>query len=321
MNLFSIIIPVYNIGKIKLSRLLNSLITSQKKINVEYQIIFVNDASPNKEDKDFLDKINFKNIKIIHNEINYGLSMTRQIGVDNSNGEWILHIDADDYVLENYFELVTRWVSKYKDKDFIQFNCIYEIGNTRSILNNLISSEVIFFNGKHEYFKNIEGKIQSNQWMCATWSLIIKRDFLNNNNINFLNKNVTCEDLYYYLILINYSNNWVLINQAPYIYTNNLDGITKSTNYSKLSIDQLLNYYYSSMYLTSKNKKIYYKFLFLRNFPVKPLRISEIINFKKFISNKVILDEMQWTKKEIYIIDLKYIFIMYLKKIKKLFIN
>ena len=46
-------------------------------------------------------KDRFKDIKIIYNKENMGLGLTRNIGIKESTGDYIMFIDADDLLVEN----------------------------------------------------------------------------------------------------------------------------------------------------------------------------------------------------------------------------
>ena len=95
----SIIIPVYNAEK-TLYKCLESLIL-QKYKNIE--IILINDKSTDKSEEiciEFARKYNF--IKYISNQNNLGVSATRNRGLQEATGEYIMFVDSDDWVDYNY---------------------------------------------------------------------------------------------------------------------------------------------------------------------------------------------------------------------------
>ena len=91
---FSIIIPVYNVEKY-LKKCLDSVL-SQTYTN--YEVIIVCDKCEDESEK-IVDKYvkNHSNFKKIYKE-KTGLSMARNIGVENACGEYILFLDSDDYI-------------------------------------------------------------------------------------------------------------------------------------------------------------------------------------------------------------------------------
>ena len=92
---FSIIIPVYNVEKF-LERCLKSI--CELKLE-DKEIILINDGSTDNslEILEKYIKIYPKNIKIISQK-NQGVSKARNVGIENSIGEYILFIDSDDFI-------------------------------------------------------------------------------------------------------------------------------------------------------------------------------------------------------------------------------
>lgn len=99
LPLVSVIIPIYNYGK-QFEKTLQSVFESNYK-NLE--IIIVNDGSTDEYTLKKLDSIDHPNINIIHQE-NQGPSSARNNGVKNSNGDFILPLDADDMILPEYIQ-------------------------------------------------------------------------------------------------------------------------------------------------------------------------------------------------------------------------
>lgn len=90
--MLSIILPVYNTQNY-LSRCIKSIISQNYK---DWELIIVNDGSTDKSPiicEEFAS--NDKRIKVI-NKSNGGVSSARNIGLDNSKGEWVYFCDSDD---------------------------------------------------------------------------------------------------------------------------------------------------------------------------------------------------------------------------------
>ena len=97
--LYSIIITCHNRAKL-ISRCIRSAL-HQKNVNrFDYEIIVVDDFSVDKslekiEDFDSL-------IKIIKNKKNYGLAYSRNLGIKKAKGKFVVMLDSDDYLAENF---------------------------------------------------------------------------------------------------------------------------------------------------------------------------------------------------------------------------
>ena len=107
----SIVIPTHN-RKEKLIRLINSIQRCnypQSKI----EIVVVDDAST---DKTFeIVKKNLPEIKILRNNVELFLSACRNLGIKNSQGEYIFLIDDDNVLDENAPGELVKVFAKYKD--------------------------------------------------------------------------------------------------------------------------------------------------------------------------------------------------------------
>ena len=93
------IIPLFN-KKNYISKAIESLINQRiKKFN---NIIIVNDGSTDGSDL-IVEKLSKKypSIKLI-NQINLGSSMARNVGIKNSNADYLVFLDADDQLNNKY---------------------------------------------------------------------------------------------------------------------------------------------------------------------------------------------------------------------------
>ena len=105
---YSVVIPVYNKEEY-LEDCIRSVI-SQNFSNLE--IIIINDGSKDKSLQICTDLANTdKRIRIIDKQ-NSGVSDTRNVGIDNAIGEYILFLDADDIWSSSLLTEVDRYIDK-----------------------------------------------------------------------------------------------------------------------------------------------------------------------------------------------------------------
>lgn len=105
--LISVIVPCYKVEDY-MPRCIDSILRQTYK-NLE--IILVDDGSPDRcgeicdayADKD-------SRIRVIH-KLNGGLSDARNVAIDQAKGEWITFIDGDDFVSDNYVEVLYNIVA------------------------------------------------------------------------------------------------------------------------------------------------------------------------------------------------------------------
>jgi glycosyltransferase involved in cell wall biosynthesis len=109
MKNLSVIIPVYNEEKV-VGETINGLKKELTRLNLDYEIIVVNDASTDKT-KEILEKT--EGIKLINHPENRGYGAALKTGIKNSIYDWILIIDADGtYPNESIADLI-KYASDY----------------------------------------------------------------------------------------------------------------------------------------------------------------------------------------------------------------
>lgn len=117
---FSIVIPIYKVEDF-LHKCVDSLL-SQDYSNME--IILVDDGSPDRCPQICDDYAKQDNrIKVVH-KVNGGLVSARQAGCEVADGDYIIAVDGDDWVADNYFETLDKIVDNYYP-DIICFGAFY----------------------------------------------------------------------------------------------------------------------------------------------------------------------------------------------------
>ena len=118
-KLVSYIIPVYNVSAY-IERCAKSLFT-QTYGDIEF--IFINDCSTDDSEVKLRKVIElFPNVqcrvKIISNKTNLGSATTRNIGLSNATGDYVMFADSDDWVESNYVESSFKDQDKYVKQDY-----------------------------------------------------------------------------------------------------------------------------------------------------------------------------------------------------------
>lgn len=123
MKKVTVVIPVYNVEKY-LEACLDSVIDQTLK---DIEIICVNDGSTDKS-LNILKKYAQKDDRIvIIDKKNGGLSSSRNKGIENATGEYIIFLDSDDYLTTNALEELYNLSKKNKlDTIYFDANTVYE---------------------------------------------------------------------------------------------------------------------------------------------------------------------------------------------------
>ena len=118
-KIVSIIIPVYNCEK-WLSACLDSILSQKMPKGFDMELLLVDDGSIDGSPKisdEYAEK-HSERVKVFHQK-NFGVSVARNTGLANANGDWIMFVDADDVLDENTFMLLDD--SELRSNDIIRF--------------------------------------------------------------------------------------------------------------------------------------------------------------------------------------------------------
>lgn len=107
----SVIIPSFNRPE-KTVTAVNSVLNQSYS---DFELIVIDDGSDEKlkENILFVNNTNNINCKLFRNEVNAGVSYSRNRGVEHSNGEWIAFLDSDDEWLPKKLEKQMKWIEKH----------------------------------------------------------------------------------------------------------------------------------------------------------------------------------------------------------------
>ena len=168
LPLVSIIIPVYNCEKY-LNKCYES-INNQTYKNIE--IVFIDDCSKDNS-YNILLEISNKNekVKILKNDINKGVSATRNIGIESCSGEYIGFCDSDDtFEKDMIFDMMESLINNKAD---IACCGLKRIDSNDKILNYMWKAEEDLTMDSNQAIKNwLKGKYIGN----SVYTKLIRRD-------------------------------------------------------------------------------------------------------------------------------------------------
>ena len=181
----SILVPIYNVEAF-IERCAVSLF-EQTFEDIEY--IFVNDCTPDNSIevlKKVIEKYPNRNshIKIIHHKTNRGLAGARNTGIQNATGDYILHIDSDDYIDLATVSLLYN-SALTNDSDMVICDYILEWKNQKK---HIVQS---WDESNTEFIK----KILAVDAMPCVWNKLIRRSIYISNDISAIEGVNLGEDL------------------------------------------------------------------------------------------------------------------------------
>lgn len=240
MKQLSIIVPVYKVD-IYIRRCLDSIFRQGLNDDV-FELIIVNDGTPDKSMEVIAGIIQQHDNIIVINQDNQGLSVTRNKGIAAATGEYILFADSDDMLIDNTVPfLLEKALSTKADlvvADFIRMN----------------HEQIEQFN--LDVFKQSDGTVQDksgkdlllqdlNPWQCYVWRTLYRRDFLNRQQLRFI-PGICYEDIPFTHQCYLKANRCLRINWLFIIYRKGHQSITSNISIKKakdycVAIEQVWN--------------------------------------------------------------------------------
>ena len=227
----SVIVPVYNASQY-IGNTLNSIINQDFD---SYEIIVIDDGSTD----DSLAIINrtLENIEIPHRIIhqgNAGVSVARNVGIEASKGDYLVFIDADDYVTPNHLSTLYNGES-----DFSLILYVKEDGD-----------KLIKMDTYAEDMITTEDFIKKELNMEITFNffqLMYKSSIIKDNNIRFTPGIVYGEDTEFAHKALFHGRQIAINNEVTYHYVQHSESAIKTTEYRRFGVikifEDLVDFY------------------------------------------------------------------------------
>ncbi len=186
--MISIVIPVYN-SEETIERCIDSIF--RNSFTKPYEIVCVNDGSKDKSlvllKKLQNEKPNVCVFKLINLEQNAGVQNARNVGLENSVGDYIAFVDSDDEVSNSFLSVLDEEIEKNKS-DIFCFNGVVIDGDNRfDLLENSVINNLKKFGHLKEALLFGE-----NGYLC---NHLYKKDLLSSRLLTGLQKLTFTEDL------------------------------------------------------------------------------------------------------------------------------
>lgn len=277
----SIIVPVYNVEKY-VDKCLESL--TDQDID-DYEILVVNDAST-----DFsLDRIKYweqKNnkIKVIDKPLNSGLSDTRNVGIKNASGEYIMFIDSDDYIDNDSLK-------KFKDivimhsPDIIYFGSINEFDNKTSTIQYMYKSP---HNKLYEAREFMLYELMHRNLSIPACFAMYKKSLLVDNNLWF-DVGLLHEDVRWSPQILYKANRVYTLGYPIYHYLIRTGSISHSKKRKKHGTDQMETCKFLIKYADQIDEKKIREYMknYVAMTYMKAIATCELVKYKDVIIDRV----------------------------------
>ena len=220
---FSIIIPHYDIPDL-LMRCLKSIPVSE-----DIQVIVVDDHSPDADT--YLERypeLSRPYLEFIRAPKNGGAGYARNIGLNHAKGKWQMFADADDFFVEDMYDILSSNADSEADVIFFR---------KKSVLSDNTDTKI----NKFAYIDERIDKYLSNgdEWpiryrLYVPWGKMIKRDLIIKYNIRFEEVR-NADDVYFSLLVGYHAKNIEVVNKVLYVLTYRSNSLTDNA-YSKPNV-------------------------------------------------------------------------------------
>ena len=244
----SVIIPVFKVFQEYLYSCLDSLVAQTMK---ECEFIVVTDGAPEAECsicEEYAKKDSrFKIFKRTH----FGVSATRNYGIEQAQGEYIIFVDSDDEIVPSTCEN-TYYFAKKNDSDIVLFDYI-PIGNSpykhvsygdNSV--DVLQPDEIEIILKETISLTDDKYVGSVSTMCK----LAKRELFVKNRIQFPENVAIAEDRVVSYSLFKKANRISYLRKELYVY--NIQTFSSSNKFDSNILPKTINYLYA---IKSANKE------------------------------------------------------------------
>jgi glycosyltransferase involved in cell wall biosynthesis len=181
--------------------------------------------------------------RIVHHDKNRGLSAARNTGVNKAQGDYVLFIDSDDYLMPDAIQYMLENLSQHPKADLVMGN-VKNCKGGELLIHHLqkpwhIHTPRIFFN-----------RMLHHQIYLYAWNKLIRRSVLVDNNIQFI-EGILYEDFSWTYQLFSHLSTILLLPQVTYVYENNPSSIVNTTFSSEKASKVVWSYAVSTLYLLS----------------------------------------------------------------------
>ena len=223
-TLFSIIIPVYN-AQNTIRRTLQSVLNQTFS---SYEIIVVNDGSRDNSARILQEFAHYPQVTVL-NQINAGVSAARNSGLQQACGEYVLFLDADDWVDDNFlmsFKLnLNAWPAEAVD---------LMVGNLNDNRIGKVSQAGFFSQQDIPY---VLGELEMSDNIGYLHNKCYRRQIIDDLHLRFMEGVSMSEDLLFNLKFFSCVSNFLITPGAAYHYEDVAGSLSKrKVQYSELKV-------------------------------------------------------------------------------------
>ena len=199
----------------------------------EYEVICVDDCSPDGS-RAIVERLQkeYPTLKLLTTPENLRQGGARNVGLDVAQGRYIWFVDSDDYIQSNCLKKLLT-LAEGENLDILDFDYdTDDIGKQYGLQKNTLPYTIDLCSGTEYVF---DSRVKWAAKCGAVCGMIIKRDFLYNHNLYFVEK-VQYEDTDFSMQMFYYAQRVKHIDDKLYVYRY----VETSSTHSKITKSNIL---------------------------------------------------------------------------------
>lgn len=173
MNL-SIVVPVYNVERY-VRKCLLSIIGQDDDLFKDIEVIIVNDGTKDKSIEQIQDLVvKYDNIRLVNQE-NQGLSVARNNGMAQAQGDYVWFVDSDDWISSDALKVLMPHLDNVNDIISVAYTRVTE---TEEKVQCVFFNEPTTLSGKETFRRSCEFATMAQRG-------IYRKAFMENNKLSF----------------------------------------------------------------------------------------------------------------------------------------
>ena len=234
----SVIVPVYKVEKY-IHRCVNSILNQTYR---DFELILVDDGSPDNCGA-ICDEYEAKDsrIRVIHKP-NGGLSSARNAGIDIAQGKYIMFCDSDDYVAEDWCEVMLDAITTFPQS--LVVSDLLKVPETEEIY---CEEQVVKEFAETSFYTLVKRGLSG--YVC---NKIFRNETVQNWNMRFDENRKFAEDVPFVIDYCKTCKSFVLVDASLYYYVQREGSILHTVRFDILE-HQLFTFYIRTPFLSEED--------------------------------------------------------------------
>lgn len=222
----SIVIPVYNIPEELLVSSLDSVVKEKSR---DIEILIIDDGSCDDVAKVCDIYADESNDIFVYHQVNQGVSVARNRGIEEANGDYIAFVDSDDVINMKGLLVSSDYASERNlDICFFKYRRDTNFGSFSS--KTVVADDMTLTEDELIYNIAIQNEPFAGYCVGSPWGKVFKREFLISNNLRFLKSLRKMQDRVFMMYCLKHSPQIALLPVEGYCYVVNSESIVNKYN-------------------------------------------------------------------------------------------